>query len=767
MNNLEKYLDQVIEQKPIVYEAPADVQGPPPTNVMESMRKRWPIILAVTLVICAAGLPAVWFLVEPVYVVSGAVRVRQVVTSVVTGQPMADDAGNYGQFVNTQAYLLMTNEQKLAKIVDDLAGRNLAFFSGRPRNRIQKLIEKVIPSDVNALPEQVLREAIARREIYAGHVPNTELMAVTMRSQNLDEARTIVNSFLRNYLGQYAVDSTTSDSQSITTLESQRNELQKRILETSTKIRSLASEYGTTVLDPRREMEMSRQSLLQSELTRLEARRIKIEADIGVYEKTEKLEMPPEAIVTARTAHINSDPMIDELSTSIVQMDRDLIAIQQTHLPANPAYAQREAVLKAFKQKLEERRLTLAKEFDDNLESKLKEAAQQRVAQAKEEKKQIEAHIEQIRAALGEQEVKTVTVGRTSMEIQDHERRLAMDEEVLDQVTRRLRSFEMERDGTPRVELASLAEMKAQEDERVKYAGMTVFGALACGFALAFLRDKMDKTLQTPADVTRQLDLPILGTTTSSRTVKPAQFAEQIAGDYQTIRTNLGLLYNGGMPKKLVISSAGMREGKTTFAVNLATSLAKSGKKVLLIDGDLRKPDIGHMLNVLNNNGGLQNVLMGEDAANIICVLPSSGLHVLAANPRHHGDAYELLTSSSAAEQVERLAREYDHLIVDSPPTLVFPDALVWAKLTDAVILVSFAGQTTAPDLKEARNRFARIRARILGAVLTNVPVDQGLYRHSYTYRTRGEPSSRKGGKPKKMLLTSPGQEDAKDPAQA
>ena len=317
----------------------------------------------------------------------------------------------------------------------------------------------------------------------------------------------------------------------------------------------------------------------------------------------------------------------------------------------------------------------------------------------------------EIRAILSDQQIQAVMVGTASLDIQDLQRKLAMDEEVLEQVNRRLQSYEMERDRRPRVQIASLAEMRAMEDDRTKYAGMVVFAALGCGLGLALLRDKMDKTLQTPADVTRQIDLPILGTTTSSRTVKPALFAEQIAGDYQTIRTNLGLLYNGGMPKRLVVSSPGMREGKTTFAVNLATSLAKAGKKVLLIDGDLRKPDIGHMLNVLNNTSGLQNVLLGEDPSGVVCVLPSSGLHVLAANPRHTGDAYELLTSSTAAEQMERLAREYDHLIVDSPPTLAFPDALVWAKLTDAVILVSFAGQTTTPDLKEAKERFARIRA--------------------------------------------------------
>jgi len=280
-----------------------------------------------------------------------------------------------------------------------------------------------------------------------------------------------------------------------------------------------------------------------------------------------------------------------------------------------------------------------------------------------------------------------------------------------------------------------------------------VLGALACGIGLALLRDRADKTLQTPEDVTRQLDLPVLGTTTSSRAMKPALFAEQIAGDYQTIRANLGLMNEGGMPRRLVVSSAGMREGKTTFAVNLATSLAKSGKKVLLIDGDLRKPDVGQMLNVPKEAGYLQDLLLGGDPSRSAYVVPSSGLHVLAANPLHMADPYELLTSSMAAEQIERLAREYDHIVIDSPPALAFPDALVWAKLADAVVLVTFAGQTTAPELKEARERFARGRARVLGAVLSNVPVDQSLYRYAYTYRVRGTSAGRKA---KKLLLASP-----------
>jgi Mrp family chromosome partitioning ATPase len=151
-------------------------------------------------------------------------------------------------------------------------------------------------------------------------------------------------------------------------------------------------------------------------------------------------------------------------------------------------------------------------------------------------------------------------------------------------------------------------------------------------------------------------------------------------------------------------------------------------------------------------------VLLGEDPSGAVISVPESGLHVLPANSRHLADVYELLVSSTASDQIERLGREYDHVIIDTPPALAFPDALVWAKLSDAVVLVGFAGQTTAPELKEAKERFARIRARVLGAILSNVPAEQGLYRYGYGYRARTTPTGR-ADKRKRLLLPVQGPE--------
>jgi len=762
MNNLEKYLDQVIDQRPVAYDVPLEesTQEEDRPNILKSVAKRWYIVFLATVLLSLLGLPLVWFLVEPEYTVQGAVRVAPVVESILTGETRGGGGGDgFSNFLNTQAKIL-TSGPILQRIADDLKDRNLAIFSGQPRTFLDELKAKLIPRPTGPVdPVVVLKNATAGQAISAGQISHTELMAVTMKGRNAEEAKQIVDAFLHHYEAMYGSNSLEQENAKLRVLEGRRDELMGKIERQRTQIRALAEEYGTTALDGRQDMELRRQTMLLTELTNLEARRIGLEANVGLLKEREEVSLTPDQLVAVRKEYVNSDPMITELSASIVQMERDILVAKQNLKADNPVLIQREQLLETFRNTLEAKRQELEKEFDEGLDERLEIAAQQRLAGAQAQIQQVTAHENRLREVFDAQDITTQQVGKTNLGIQDVQFRLKLDMELYDTISRRIKVMEMERQRRPRITSAYKADVIATDDRRVKLAAAVVFGAMACGLGLAFLRDRMDKTLQTPEDVARHLGLPVLGTTTSSRTIKPAQFAEQIAGDYQTIRTNLRLLANGGMPRKLAVCSPGTREGKTTFAVNLATSLAKSGKKVLLIDGDLRKPDVRYMLKMSNGTAGVQDVLLGEDPSDVIVSVPESGLHVLPANSRHLADVYELLVSSTASDQIERLGREYDHVIIDTPPALAFPDALVWAKLTDAVVLVGFAGQTTAPDLKEAKERFARIRAQVLGAILSNVPAEQSLYRYGYGYRTRTtSPLGR--NKRKRLLLSAQGPQE-------
>jgi len=293
----------------------------------------------------------------------------------------------------------------------------------------------------------------------------------------------------------------------------------------------------------------------------------------------------------------------------------------------------------------------------------------------------------------------------------------------------------MERKRPARISVAYNASSVLMLNKRIKFTAAILFGSLACGMFLAFLRDKADKSLHTPDDIIRCIGVPVIGTTTRTEQLDKTLLLEHIAYDYQTIRTNLRLLNDGKMPKTLVITSPGMGEGKTTLSINLASSLAQAGNKVLLIDGDLRKPDIAHILNLPKDSLGLPDVLLGltrfEEA---IHTLRLTGLDVLVTNRRNNAAGIEQIARPETANIINEISRNYDNVIIDTSPVLAAPDALLWAKMADAVVLSSLAGRSAGPDLKETLERLAQVNVKILGNVLSNVSAKYSYHRYGYGY---------------------------------
>ncbi len=762
MDNLEKYLDQVMEKKPVAHETPIEVrpeeepQAKP--DLLRGVARRWYIVVATTVVLCALGLPAIWLSIEPGYEVRGAVEVKPA-ESILTGTTAGE--GSSRLFINTQADKLRSDPSLLNDIANSLVDRKLAFFSGEPRTLLEKLKAKITPSRKWVDLVDRLRQALTDGTISIGSLPNSQLLAVSMTSNDAEGAKVIVHAFLTNYRTRYGRATDKQDQDDLKALMDEQERLARDLDAQRAKISDAAQIYGSISLDRRHEMELSRQAELLSGLTRLQSQESILLARLGQLggsmDPNALAEPAQDQLTAARSAYVNAHPTVVAISAQIAEINRELIVARQVRKPGHPILTQQEGVLADLEQSLEDKRAELDKKFDKEQQEREKIMAAQQHASIQTELDQVRTAIDAHEKLLTEQEGITREIGNTNLKIQNLQAELEVFNTMYETVTARIRRIAVEGQGRPRITAAYDPAIINTVDKRAKFSAGVFCLAVGCGIGLALLRDKTDKTLQTADDVTRELDMPVLGTTSSSHTIKPSLFAEQIAADYQTIRTNLGLLTNGGIPRKLAVSSPGMREGKTTFAVNLATSLAKGGKKVLLIDGDLRKPDVRYMLNVTNGAGGVQDVLMGADAEKAICSVSTSGLHVLVANSRNVADVYELLASSRTAEQIEGLGREYDHLIIDTPPVLGFPDALIWARLAGAVVLVGFAGQTTAPELKEAKEKFARVRVQVLGAILSNVRAEQNVYRYAYSYRASGVEAVRKARRQRKLLLSPQG----------
>jgi receptor protein-tyrosine kinase len=216
---------------------------------------------------------------------------------------------------------------------------------------------------------------------------------------------------------------------------------------------------------------------------------------------------------------------------------------------------------------------------------------------------------------------------------------------------------------------------------------------------------------------------------------------------FRLLRTNLQFLDLDSQPRSLVITSAVAGEGKTTTATNLGIALAQAGRKVLLVDGDLRRPRVATMLG-LDGAVGLTNVLVGNASiGDAIQVHEPTGLHFLATGAKPPNPT-EILQSRLAADLLHTLEDTYDMVLIDAPPLLPVADAAVLSTITDGSLLVTRHGKTTRDQLREAIGRIDHVHGRLFGIVMNMIP-RRSARSYYYYYYEDAAPAPR-GGKNRK-----------------
>lgn len=200
-----------------------------------------------------------------------------------------------------------------------------------------------------------------------------------------------------------------------------------------------------------------------------------------------------------------------------------------------------------------------------------------------------------------------------------------------------------------------------------------------------------------------------------------------ISEAYRTLRTNLDFASLDQALKTLVITSAGVGEGKSTTLANLAVVSAQAGRRVILVDADLRRPALHQILGA-SNEAGLTSMVMDEARLTAPPLQETGipGLSLLSSGPLPPNPA-ELLGSRRMAEAIAALAEEADQVFFDTPPIVAVTDAAVLATRVDGVLLVIGAGKTRREYARMAVQRLEQINARLVGTVLTNVEAGSGF----------------------------------------
>jgi succinoglycan biosynthesis transport protein ExoP len=305
-------------------------------------------------------------------------------------------------------------------------------------------------------------------------------------------------------------------------------------------------------------------------------------------------------------------------------------------------------------------------------------------------------------------------------------------------------------------------------------AGLALGGII--GIVWALFRERRDRVFRVPGDVPRYLQMHELGVIPAARHLAPGtglmrrgSLPAQAPGEainltrwndnfslsaeaYRNATLSILLAEQGKHSRSYVITSPGVGEGKTTVVSNLGVGLSKSKLRVVLIDGDLRRPKL-HRAFSISNDFGLRNILRGEiDLESIptellthettlpnICVIPAG---------EGEGDVVELLQSSYFGALLARLSRDFDVILIDSPPVLHMADARVLAGQADGAILICRSGTTTREQAGFAAELLERDGVRVIGTILNDFdPVAEGKpnYYASYTRYTNRDPGAKVG----------------------
>jgi polysaccharide biosynthesis transport protein len=260
---------------------------------------------------------------------------------------------------------------------------------------------------------------------------------------------------------------------------------------------------------------------------------------------------------------------------------------------------------------------------------------------------------------------------------------------------------------------------------------------LMCGVAASFAVEFLDSTFKTPDDVEEYLRLPMLGVIPRIKNIENFMADPKAPGaeSFRNVRSNLLLSTGDKAPKVVQICSASHSEGKTTFALNMASIMAAAGERILLIDADLRKPRLHKMLKAANRQG-LSNHLCGQTGLDdIIKQSQIEGVDVITSGPIPPNPS-ELLGSRSMRDSLVLLSRLYDRVIIDCPPLAGLADAPLVSSMSDGIILVIRGSKTPRDLVVKSKKNLEAINARVLGVVLNDVRgrSDQYYYQYNYGY---------------------------------
>lgn len=704
---------------PVVPHGRSGSAKPSGLNVLAAVSKRWWLVLLVAVVIGGAGIALADRLVKPSYECSAFVLYHSVAP--VRAVTAATDPQD---IIRTQIELLTKPEIALKAARSPELQQALPWLRGLNLDdpAVQKEVAKRLKGICDATPlkatelveihaeksDGFVAAAVANAfaDAFVDHCSNAVLGRDAVRRKQLQQQYDQQDALLKAMMKAKADLMVNNDFEiqagQRQALINQINEYSK--LKNEAEIKKLAAES-----------EMKKYQMAEHDEKALSAT-WKLERQKKIEEEKQKDVL----LGAALTEEINaSNQLAVERGSGKTEEHRDVIMARER--------------LRRAEQKVNERENQIAAAIDAKIqdEQKLMVASSLEQAQQKLQEAQASAANYENRLAAMDKVARGLAVEQQKLEaLNDNINRVKKQADDLWTSIQSINSDSSNGDAV--IMVAERADVPTQptDDKRVKVQAASVIGGLFLGIFLSLLVDKFDKRLKHPRDIEPLLGAPMLGMIPRIQELKRAkgeQARALIAEEFRIIRTQLLFGNPDASQKTILVTSPAPGDGKTSLAVNLAISMAKAGRRVLLVDGDLRKPDVHRIFNIPEAPGLSDLIQHTADPATAIRKTDIQDLDVLpvgtpAARP------CEMLSRPEVAELIAALSGMYDHVVFDTAPLLPVSDTHVLLSQVDGVIC-SFNADVDRGTVESVEEILRKSRATVIGSVMNQVK-----YKQSTTY---------------------------------
>jgi len=683
--------------------AAGPVAGLTGRDALRIIRKRkWMILLSLTICVgLASGATVLWLMYAPLYTSAALMEVRPQL-----GTPLGPGSEPQQAVIDTFArtYVnLIQSESVLGRAVENERVKSTAWFRKEPATAMRRLQD-----DISVAP-----------------IPTTKLIRISMTGFDARELPEIINAVAQAGQADALEAASRGTQEQIAQLLSGRaNLIEQRDRNRKEKAQLL---HDADVPDMRDRSNVLTQRLqaLDREIRIMEGQLTEADGDLKLIQEQVKngtIGSLPDVLRA-----LDADPVLRSAQAALLNSETERGNLLRKFGPRHRSVLNFEARMAALKQQVDKRTGELldiqVRAMVTNAEAK-KAIILTHLAKLREDQRLVDRSLRDLAATLSRYD--NLTRAENDMS------------ESIARIDSRVVELGIALKGDAPLVLRRSA-FTPDQPSHPKWSIMVPLGVvlgLVVGFGLAFLLEFVDTSVKGPGDVARRIDLPLLGMVPYGDDLEEEiddlrlAFASHpnslLSEAFRQVRTCLLFSAPAGQRRTLLVTSPLPEDGRTTVTMNLAASVARGGRKVLVVDANFRQPALKRLFPQCPD-GGLSSALVGQAAWRDQVLEVEPNLHVLGSGPLPPNPA-ELLGSDQMSNLIADMLGDYDQVLFDGAPCLLVTDAPALSTLVDGVLLVVRAGANTFGIVHRAREMLNRIGAQIVGVVLNGVRTVAGGY---------------------------------------